>query len=179
MLIKRVPNGDLHDNNSAFVVFYTDPIKIYEAVDTLGDTVRQLGIPLMGANLRWDGSLGFVGGIVDPGETILQAALREAGEEVGYVPEAKNVVLVCSHRMVSSTRTQNTHLFACKVSKDEIYAIRQRACTTEHGETESAGFNVLHMHSKTLQNLDKMHWAGTALSEVKLLLEQGILALSA
>lgn len=179
MLINRVSDGELGDQNSAFVVFYTEPVKIYEDVECLPDAVRQLGIPLMGANLRWDGSLGFVGGLVDPGETILQAVLREAGEEVGYVPEESNVVLVCSHRMVSDRRTQNTHLFACKVGKDEIYAIRQRACTAEHGATESAGFNVLHMHAKTLENLGRMHWVGTAFNEVSILLEKGIIAQAA
>lgn len=179
MQVNRVSDGELGEQNSAFVVFFTDPVKIYEHVESLPEQVRQLGIPLMGANLRWDGSLGFVGGLVDPGETILQAALREAGEEVGYVPDAKNVVLVCSHHMVSARRTQNTHLFACRVTMEEIYAIRQRACTAEHGATESAGFNVLHMHAKTLENLGKMHWAGTAFNEVNVLLEKGIIAQAA
>lgn len=176
MLTKRVEDGLMADNNSAFVVFYTDPVKIYNGADGLPESLWDLEVPLMGAMLRWDGSLGFVGGEVDGLETLLDAAIRECYEEVGFEPDRDRLKLVCSHGMVSQERKQNTHLFACKVSKVELYEIRVRSCNSRHSQTESAGFNVLHMNAQTLENIPSMHWAGTALNEVKVLLEQGIIA---
>lgn len=176
MLIKRVSNGLMVENNSDFVAFYTDPSKIYDGADCLPESLWSLQVPLMGAVLRWDGSLGLVGGEVEPSETLVDAAIRECYEEVGYEPDADSLVLVCSHSMVSSSRKQNTHLFACKLSPIEMYEIRLRSTTSRHCQTENAGFNLLHMNAQTLENLSKMHWAGTALSEVKILLEQGIIA---
>lgn len=176
MLIKRVSDGLMAENNSAFVAFYTDPVKIYDGADNLPESVWSLKVPLMGAVLRWDGSLGLVGGEVEPSETLVNAAIRECYEEVGYEPDADSLTLVCSHSMAGNGRKQNTHVFACKVSKIQIYEIRMRSCSSRHGQTESAGFNVLHMNAQTLESLSSMHWAGTALSEIKILLEQGIIA---
>lgn len=176
MLINRVSDGLMGENNSAFVAFYTDPVRIYDGADSLPESLWTLEIPLLGAVLRWDGSVGLVGGEVEPSESLIDAAIRESYEEVGYEPAKDSLKLVCSHSMVSPSRPQNTHLFACKVSMHLMYEIRMRACNSRHGQSESAGFNVLHMNSQTIENLPLMHWAGTALSEVRILLTQGIIA---
>ena len=176
MLIKRVENGLMAEKNSAFVAFYTEPVKIYDEEDSLPESLWNMEIQLLGAILRWDGSLGLVGGEVEPGESLVDAAIRESYEEIGYEPTEDMLKLICSHNMVSVNRKQNTHLFACKVSRLQLYEIRVRSCNSRHSQVESAGFNILHMNPQTLENLPGMLWAGTALNEVKILLEQGIIA---
>lgn len=78
--------------------------------------------------------------------------------------------------MVSDDFEQNTHLFVCKVSVEEIYEIRKSASDSQHSRVECAGFVVAHMVSDTPNNLLANTWAGTAHEELKLLLNSGLIA---
>jgi U8 snoRNA-decapping enzyme len=55
---------------------------------------------------RWDGRIGFPGGKVDEGETLVEAAMREVYEEAGFRNKIKDEV-ICSYELPNI----NVHVF--------------------------------------------------------------------
>ena len=173
--------GLMAEKNSVFVAFYTPPTHLYQTNDDCrawGHEAWFSKVALLGVMVRWDGEMGFVGGQVDQGETLIQAAIRECSEEVNYSPLPGQLTLVCSHHMKSKRRNfeQHTHLYACEVSPEIIYEIRKNSVSSEHARVESAGFSVVHMTNTAPQKLLNNGWAGTGAEELKLLLERKIIA---
>lgn len=178
MKVTKVKNGLEATKNSVFIAFYTDQIHLYQT----NEDCREWGhkawfskISLLGYVIRWNGVSGFVGGKVDEGETLIEAAQRECEEEVGYKVDENRLSLFCTHNMVSDDFEQNTHLFVCKVAVEEIYEIRKSASDSQHSRVEGAGFVVVHMVSDTPKNLLANTWAGTAHAELELLLKSGLI----
>lgn len=178
MLVKRVENGKMAAKNSVFIAFYTDPVHLYQS----NEDCREWGhkawftkLSLLGYVIRWNGVSGFVGGKVDGDETLIEAAKRECDEEVGYAADASRLQLLCSHRMIDGTFDQNTHLFGYKVSVEEMYAIRAASANSRHSRVEGAGFVAVHMGPDAPAKLAANTWAGTALMELQLMLEAGII----
>lgn len=179
MIVNRVENGLFAENNSVFVAYYTEPTHIYQTNPECrfwGDSAWFAKVALLGVMVRWDGSFGFVGGKVDAGETLLEAAKRESMEEINYTPADGDLKLVCSHSMVHGKFEQNTHLFACRVTPKQIYEIRRNSTTSVHAQVESAGFVVVHMVKDAPEKLKANVWAGTALAELNILLDSGVVA---
>ena len=85
--------------------------------------------------MRFDGLIGFPGGLVDPGEDPLTALNRELHEEIGldldkfsFVED--NHVLSCFHEKKNLV----LHFYAKEVTLDEFRGIEQRNLTaTEYG----------------------------------------------
>ena len=178
MQVSRVPNGTMADKNSVFIAFYADPTHLYQTNPDCrkwGEGAWFAKVSLLGVMVRWDGSMGFVGGQVDEGEDLITAALRESGEEIGHTPNAEHLTLICSHHMTGKRLTQNTHLYACKVSVDELYELRMKACSSYHGRVESSGLVVVHMTPDAPKNLRTAAWAGTGKTELDILLDSGII----
>lgn len=178
MIINRVENGLVAEQNSVFIAYFTKPSHIYQKnpdCRSWGDDAWFAKIALLGVMVRWDGSFGFVGGKVDPGETLIEAAKRESWEEINHKPEDGDLKLVCSHSMVHGNFKQNTHLYACEVTPEKLYDIRRKSGESVHGQVESAGFVVVHMVKSAAQNLQNNVWAGTALAELNILLTSGII----
>lgn len=178
MIINRVENGLVAEQNSVFIAYFTKPSHIYQKnpdCRSWGDDAWFAKVALLGIMVRWDGSFGFVGGKVDPGETLIEAAKRESWEEINHRPKDEELKLVCSHSMVHGKFEQNTHLYACEVSPEELYEIRRQSGESVHGQVESAGFVVAHMVKNAPKNLKNNVWAGTALSELNILLDSGVI----
>jgi 8-oxo-dGTP pyrophosphatase MutT (NUDIX family) len=178
MIINRVENGLVAEQNSVFIAYFTKPSHIYQKnpdCRSWGDDAWFAKVALLGVMVRWDGSFGFVGGKVDPGETLIEAAKRESWEEINHKPEDGDLKLVCSHSMVHGNFKQNTHLYACEVTPEKLYDIRRKSGESIHGQVESAGFVVVHMVKNAPQNLQNNVWAGTALAELNILLESGVI----
>jgi len=179
MIVNRVENGLVAEQNSVFIAYFTKPSHIYQKnpeCRAWGDSAWFAKVALLGVMVRWDGSFGFVGGKVDPGETLLEAAKRESWEEINHTPKDGDLKLVCSHSMVDGKFVQNTHLYACEVTPEELYNIRRKSGESVHGQVESAGFVAVHMVKCAPQNLKNNVWAGTALAELNILLESGVIA---
>jgi 8-oxo-dGTP pyrophosphatase MutT (NUDIX family) len=177
MIINRVENGLIAEQNSVFIAYFTKPSHIYQKnpdCRSWGDDAWFAKVALLGVMVRWDGSFGFVGGKVDPGETLLEAAKRESWEEINHRPKDEELKLVCSHSMVHGKFEQNTHLYACEVTPEKLYEIRRQSGESVHGQVESAGFVAVHMVKNAPNNLKANTWAGTALAELNILLESGI-----
>lgn len=178
MLTKRIENGQIAEKNSVFIAFYAKPSFLYQTnpdCRSWGDEAWFSKIALLGVMVRWNGSMGFVGGQVDAGETLLQAAIREAEEEINHKPNPEQLTLVCSHSMEDGSFKQNTHLYVCEVSVDEIYELRKKSTESYHGRVESAGYVVVHMVKDAKDHLMNNSWAGTAKQELEILLNSGLI----
>lgn len=148
MHIEKIENGLVGAKNSVFIAFYTDSYHHYQTNEECrnwGEKCWNSKIALLGVMMRWDGSKGFVGGQVDQGETLVEAAIRETHEEVNFQVSEERLELFCSHYMEDGDFKQNTHVFLCKVTPDEMYEIQKQSVSSMHNRIESAGFNVVHM----------------------------------
>lgn len=100
-----------------------------------------LVVPMVFAQLRWDGMFGTVGGKVDPGETLMEALVRETHEEIGYaIPDNAPLVPM-------STFERNgwhIHAYRLKLPYAELLKVRNSAHLAEHSESECAGYNLVH-----------------------------------
>ncbi len=89
---------------------------------------------------RSDGAIGFVGGKVDPDETLEAAAVREVWEEVGYKIDSK-LTPVVAHDIDPIT----THLFALEMTHAELREIQKKAAIAEHFGSEVTGVFLPHL----------------------------------
>lgn len=174
--VKKVALGALAPRNSAFVAFISEPDYLYRADPTAsagGPEVWDAKLATLGYVVRSNGELGFVGGRVDPAESLEQTVVREAFEEIGAKLDATRLELVCSHAMTGKGLAQHTHLYVYPVTLAEMYELRRNAVTTLHSRTELAGFAVTHLATETPDILLQQKWAGTALDELRALLWAG------
>lgn len=70
------------------------------------------GILKVGFIMRNDGSLAFVGGGVESGESLLDAAVRESKEELNLTLTKDRLVSVCSHQVRSDL---TVHAFSYEI----------------------------------------------------------------
>jgi len=166
---KPFPTDKVLDGlHSVFVAFVCIPSYNLEKE---GEEGRKQGY--LGLLMRRDGSLGFTGGKVDEGETLEQAAVREAKEEINCDLDASKLDMLCSHYMKDGDFEQHTHLMVCQVTAESLYAIKRDSVNGEHSESETAAFNVVHMSKKSYENLMACNFAGTGKSEFQFLVAQG------
>lgn len=175
--VKKVPLGVLGERNSAFVAFVSAPEHLYRApsCQEWGSEAWNAKLATLGYIVRWNGELGFVGGQVDAGESLEEAVVREALEEIGAELDRTRLTPVCSHAMTGKGATQHTHLYLYQVSLEEMYALRRQALDALHARTELAGFVVAHLAPDTPDILLKQKWAGTAQDELRALVRSGML----
>jgi U8 snoRNA-decapping enzyme len=84
--------------------------------------------------LRFDGAIGFPGGLIDPGESVVVALNRECREEIEL--DAKHILteadflcaMLCSRK---TSRPLELHSFAKEVTEDEFKEIERRAFHAE------------------------------------------------
>lgn len=178
MKVRRIETGTIGNINSVFVTFYTKAYHHYQTNEecrSWGETAWNSKIALLGLVKRWDASLGFIGGKVDEGETLLQAAVRETKEESGYTIPEERLAPFCTHWMNDNGFEQHTHVFLCEVTPDEMYEIQKSTATAQHSRVEAAGFNVVHMVKESFTNLRACQWAGTGKEELEILLASGLI----
>lgn len=174
----KIENGTIGNKNSVFVAFYTKAYHHYQTNEECrnwGEQCWNTKIALLGTVMRWDGSFGFVGGKVDHGETLMEAAIRETLEEVGTNVKEDQLTLMCTHEMIDGDFHQNTHVFLCELTPDEMYQIQLNSQNSEHGKIESSGFNVVHMVDDAFTNLPNLPWAGTGKEELNIMIESGLI----
>jgi U8 snoRNA-decapping enzyme len=130
---------------AAFLALYTEH-PIYENYLEIPEASRKMNVPLVLMVHRWDGTIGFPGGIVEEGENIRQALLREIMEEIGHDITAyrNDAEFVCSHHVSSSLET---HLFALKISFEEYRTIMQNFPQSKHVLSEITGLISPHFRN--------------------------------
>jgi 8-oxo-dGTP pyrophosphatase MutT (NUDIX family) len=113
----RVPFGKTNPDkkNAVFLAIYVDEISPWKYFK---DDIRHLKCPAFIMIDRWDGRMGFPGGTVNDGESLLEALLREIKEEIGITVKPSHIHPIASHesRIV-------THLYGLKVLEAEFLHI--------------------------------------------------------
>lgn len=122
---------------AVFVAFVTEaPVyKDYSEGDLHGSSKN---VPLVLMNHRWDGRIGFAGGMVETGESLWDAVCRETFEELGHVMQKGDAQLVCSHE----TPKLVTSLYVVKATPEEFKRILLEQGTAEHFLSEGSFFSV-------------------------------------
>lgn len=115
--------------------------KPYSEYDYLEKSKRGIDIPLVLMQVRWDGFIGFPGGKVDDGESLVDAVIREMYEEISFVGDASNLVPLCSF----STDIYNIHCFSYEVEFSLLKEIIQKSTTGEHFLSENQGCFALQL----------------------------------
>ncbi len=113
----RVPFGQTSPGkkNAVFLAIYVDKISPWKYFK---DDIRHLQCPAFIMIDRWDGRMGFPGGTVNEGESLIEALVREIKEEIGITVKPTQVHPIASHenRIV-------THLYGLKVLEAEFLHI--------------------------------------------------------
>ncbi len=117
MRTQRVPFGQTNPDkkNAVFLAIYVESISPWKYFK---DDMQHLKCPALIMIDRWDGRMGFPGGTVNEGESLMEALMREIKEEVGITIKPSHVRPIASHenRLV-------THLYGLKVLEIEFLHI--------------------------------------------------------
>lgn len=173
MAVAQVKTGSMADRNAAFVCLHTDNYKHYAGAPAeWGEKALNADVTLFAAVVRWTGAIGFPGGLVEAGETLLECAIRECREEVGFSPSAENLVPVCSHEINPGFRS---HLFSYKVTPEELYDIQRNSVDAEHARLEGCGVIVYHSTKASRKNILNTPGAKSVREELEVLMEKGVI----
>lgn len=133
----EVPTEQMAANNGAFVAIYCRDVRPYLNYDRPIACAKDQKFPYVLMQLRWDGVFGFPGGKVDPGETLRQACVREAREEIGVSIKEEDLVPVCSHMREGGNFA--AHLYAVEVDVDGLHAAIKSSWTAQDADAEVCG----------------------------------------
>ena len=115
--MRRVPFGTrVEDKKSAvFLVIYSKSISPWKYFKDDISVESCAGFIMVD---RWDGRVGFAGGMIDDGEELKTALKREIFEEIGIHVKVEKV-----HPIVSFESKIVTHLFGLEVNEMEFMHI--------------------------------------------------------
>lgn len=153
-VLKVLMDADKYAN---FVAFYTKA--------TTGKPA------LLGFIMRHDGSLGFVGGGQEIGESVPDCIFRETKEEIGYdlTFHRFDAKTVCRHVVVnpaSNNPRLGVTLLSMELDRDDMYEMQEVAVS--HRSDEVAGFIVLPIESDDVwTQLANGNWAGSGKFELE------------
>jgi len=125
--------------NGAFIAI-TASCQLYLNYEdpSMTEEYRSRWFPVVLMVNRWDGKLGFPGGFVDDGETIIEATVRELIEETKISLRKDDVITpLCAHE----TPWIAVHLHWIdlgKLSVGNLQAIIAKAVTAEHSVVEGS-----------------------------------------
>lgn len=125
---------------AAFVIFYALNGQPWMNYPQDGSGRQELTIPTCLMINRADGNIGFVGGMVEEGESLEQAAKREVEEEIGHTINVELKPIV-AHDIGPIT----THAFAAEVSYEQLRKIQEDAIHGPHFGAELTGAFLPHL----------------------------------
>lgn len=158
---------------AVFIMAYSES-DIWRNYQEIPESARSTIVPIVLMLQRWDGLIGFIGGEVEPGEDLLQAALREFTEESGYTikdEHLESIQLLCSHE----TNSRVTHLMGFKVPEIIMREILMSNYKAEHFMSEGTLFTtqmINYSHKATFDNFMKNNFSITVKEEVAQVIEK-------
>jgi U8 snoRNA-decapping enzyme len=115
--MQRVEFGDLYRDkkNAVFLAIYVKEISPWKYFK---DDIKSMRCPALIMIDRWDGRMGFPGGTVNEGESLLDALVREVKEEIGITVKPEKVHPIAAHEWKIAT-----HLYGLEVLEIEFLHI--------------------------------------------------------
>ena len=98
---------------------------------------RNMQMPLVLMQARFDGKLGFFGGLVEEDETVETTLQRELREELNC-SDVTGFEYLCSHEVPADD--MRTHFFVKEVSEEAFFQIEADACKAQHFGSEVLGY---------------------------------------
>ncbi|MBX9668059.1 MAG: NUDIX hydrolase [Candidatus Obscuribacterales bacterium] len=135
--IVEIGKEEVLERNGAFVAIFCRTIKPYVDYNRPIDCAKEQTFSHVLMQLRWDGAFGFPGGKVDPGETLKQACVREADEEIGAQLTEEQLIHVCSHKEEGGNFA--AHLYAVEVDEAGLQEAIRRSWTAKDAIAEACG----------------------------------------
>lgn len=126
--------------------------------------------PLVLAQMRWDGKLGFPGGNVEQHhETLIDAIKAELEEEINF----KNVD-VTRLKPLSTIADSKRHItaFEYSVTEEELDEIFKNSLTAKHFKSENTGSIMLQLHELSIPNLKNQIFSGTGNLELEIFISE-------
>lgn len=136
--MKEVEFGTLNQRNGVFVAFHLKS-KLYEGYKSVPASVQEKDFGQVLLLQRWDGKMGFVGGLVDEGEDLVTSAKRECMEEINFDFDLLNYLElkpVCTHQIKDD---MNVHLYSVEIDADLKKMILDNAPMAEDYNAEVCG----------------------------------------
>mmetsp|Transcript_62143 Transcript_62143/g.142289 ORF Transcript_62143/g.142289 Transcript_62143/m.142289 type:complete len:345 (+) Transcript_62143:49-1083(+) len=127
------------EKEAVFATIYTRKHTPWDFYYEAPKALRNTQVPLLLMNARFDGKMGFFGGVVEDEETLQETLCRELREELNYEagPDLAGFEYLCSHEVPSER--MRTHFFAKEVTTEEFFKTERGAFEAVHWGSEVVG----------------------------------------
>ena len=167
-LKNKTMGRNIGKSDMAFVIFYCKYAKPYRNYDQFSKERRDMNIPLIFMNSRFDGRLGFVGGNVDSTDPTLEDAVaREALEEVNFRIDKSRL----KHFTTFANSTRHITSFLYELSEEEMLNLYRSSTKAVHFGSENCGSILWQVNEKSVNQLTKNNFSGTAKEELQLIID--------
>jgi len=131
----------MSEKEASFIAIYAKNYQPWLKVPKINEENRTKKVDIVLMVNRWDGMVGFPGGLVEKGEDTKISAIRETIEEINYQVNSDKLKFFCAHNLKEKKLT--THLYGIEVSIEEIFKIQQNIFSAVDYGSEIMGSNLV------------------------------------